>query len=114
MNLGAPCTTFCDWSLINGGTRTGAQPEGDGSLQRGIEGNIHSELSCELCEVLAEAGKEFLIESTAPSGKYPKAWDLKCYRRLRQLAGARFVPMAMCEWDLAQHTRQILCSAIGT
>ena len=43
-------------------------------------------------------GRELLVESTGPDGFYPKACDLECVGKLRQLTGARFVPMHQRMW----------------
>ena len=48
----------------------------------------------------ARLGAVFGFESSAPSGGYPKIWDLPCMKRLREQTGARIVPMHMCAWFL--------------
>ena len=98
--FGSPCTTYCDFQLLNGGTRTHARPEGDGSRPDELLGNQFADLSASLCESLFEHGREFAFESSAPSGRYPKIWDMPSMRRLRKRTGARIVAMDMCAWYL--------------
>ena len=98
--LGVVCTSFCDHQLKNGGTRTWAHPEGEGTIPNEIQGNEDAAFAAELATILSENGRLFAIESSAPSGRYPKLWDLPCMKKLRQQTGARIVPMAMCAWGL--------------
>ena len=98
--FGSPCTTLCDFQLLHGGTRTFSAPSGDGSRPDEQLGNRFADLSAELCTTLFKHGREFAFESSAPSGRYPKIWDLPSMRRLRQSTGARIVPMDMCAWYL--------------
>ena len=98
--FGSPCTTFCDFQLLNQGTRSFSSPEGDGTRAEELLGNQFADLCAELCESLYTCGREFAFESSAPSGRYPKIWDLPSMRRMRQSTGARVVPMDMCAWYL--------------
>ena len=98
--LGVVCTSFCDHQLKNGGTRTWEHPEGEGIIPNEIQGNEDAAFAAELATILSENGRLFAIESSAPSGRYPKLWDLPCMKKLRQQTGARIVPMAMCAWGL--------------
>ena len=97
---GTPCTTFCDFQRLNGGTRTALRPEGDGTRADEVQGNDFAEFASELCLELHKAGRVFGFESSAPSGGHPKIWDLPCMKRLRERTGARIVPMHMCAWFL--------------
>ena len=97
---GTPCATFCDFQRLNGGTRTALRPEGDGTRADEVQGNDFAEFASELCLELHRAGRVFGFESSAPSGGYPKIWDLPCMKRLREQTGARIVPMHMCAWFL--------------
>ena len=82
--FGSPCTTFCDFQLLNHGTRSFSSPEGDGTRAEELLGNQFADLCAELCESLYTCGREFAFESSAPSGRYPKIWDLPSMRRMRQ------------------------------
>ena len=62
---------------------------------------MFSDFTAEACEILFCAGKEYLLESSAPDGRYPKIWDRAAIRRMRETTGARIVPMAMCAWGLS-------------
>ena len=44
--------------------------------------------------------KELLLENTAPTGRYPKLWDLARVQAMRRRTGAMIVPLDMCEWGL--------------
>ena len=46
---GTPCTTFCDFQRLNGGTRTALRPEGDGTRADEVQGNDFAEFASELC-----------------------------------------------------------------
>ncbi|CAL1131402.1 unnamed protein product [Cladocopium goreaui] len=98
--LGVVCTSFCDHQLKNGGSRTWQRPQGDGTRPSEVQGNEDAEFAAELCTVLADNGRVFALESSAPSGRYPKIWDLPCMQRLRRRTGAKIVSMAMCAWGL--------------
>lgn len=78
--LGVVCTSFCDRQITNGGTRTWEQPQGDGA--RPVQGNADAEFAADLCTILHENGRTWGIESSAPTGRYPKLWDLPCVRKL--------------------------------
>ena len=101
-HFGTPCTSYCDYALLNGGTRSFDSPGGiDGErTQQEIDGNLFAEFTAELCETAYEHGKEFVVESSMPTGRYPKLWDQECIRRLRQRTGARIVPTHLCQWGL--------------
>ena len=98
--FGSPCTTFCDFQLLNQGTRSFSSPEGDGTRAEELLGNQFADLCAELRESLYTCGREFAFESSALSGRYPKIWDLPSMRRMRHSTGARVVPMDMCAWYL--------------
>ena len=89
--FGSPCTTFCDFQLLSF-----SSPEGDGTRAEELLGNQFADLCAELCESLYTCGHEFAFESSAPSGRYPKIWDLPSMRRMRQSTGARVVPIRTC------------------
>ena len=101
-HLGTPCTSYCDYALLNKGTRTFERPEGaEGcQTQQEIHGNTFAEFTAELCETAFDHGKEFVIESSMPTGRYPKLWDQACIKRLRRKTGARIVPTHLCQWGL--------------
>lgn len=99
--LGVVCTSFCDHQITNGGTRSWDNPEGDGSRPSEVQGNEDAEFAAKLCTTLDENGRVWGIESSAPSGRYPKLWDLPCMKKLRERTGAKIVPLAMCAWGLA-------------
>ena len=100
----SPCTTFCDYQRLNGGTRAVTCPEGDGIRADEVQGNEFAAFAAEACLNLHASGRLFAFESSAPSGRYPKIWDLPCMRRLREQTGARLVPLHMCAWFLQPWT----------
>ena len=67
--LGVVCTSFCDHQLKNGGSRTWQRPQGDGTRPSEVQGNEDAEFAAELCTVLADNGRLFALESSAPSGR---------------------------------------------
>ena len=57
--LAAPCTSYCDWQLQNGGSRTFTQPEGTGEgplAETEAVGNVLSHFAADYFETLLEAG----------------------------------------------------------
>ena len=98
--FGTPCTTFCDYQQLNGGTRTTLCPEGDGTRADEVQGNDFAAFAAEACMNLHASGRLFAFESSAPSGRYPKIWDLPCMQKLREQTGARLVPLHMRAWHL--------------
>ena len=77
--IASPCTSYCDWQLQNGGTRTFTNPygTGQGPLANTEEvGNCLSTFSAKYFEEMLNAGGFPVAESSAPSGRYPKQWDL--------------------------------------
>ena len=73
--FGSPCTTYCDFQLLHGGTHTFATPTDYGSRPDEQLGNEFADLSASVCELLFDHGREFAFESSAPSRRYPKIWD---------------------------------------
>ena len=95
-----PCTSFSDYSLLNGGTRTFDHPKGDGSREIERDGNAFAELMCEACIRLHDTGKVFIFENQAASGRYVKVYDLPCFQRLLTRTKAAILPGSMCAWGL--------------
>lgn len=101
--IAAPCTSFCDWQLENGGSRTFACPEGTGEGplgQREQEGNVLSTFSAELFEEALDHNQFPICESTASSGRYPKQWDLPAWRRVLNRPDVDFIEFPMCSFGL--------------
>ena len=63
--LAPPCTTYSDWQLENGGRRTFAHPDGVTEAEK--LGDAQFDAACDLAEDAWNNGKEFLLESSAPS-----------------------------------------------
>lgn len=83
--VACPCTSYCDWQLQNGGSRTFGQPEGTGQgpLAAAEElGNNLSRFGARYFEAMLDAGGFPVAESSAPSGRYPKQWDLPEWKRV--------------------------------
>lgn len=102
-HLGTPCTSYCDFNLLNGGTRTYDQPQGDPErrTQSEVQGNLFCDFTCDLCLEAYNHDKEFVVENTMPTGRYPKLWDQPAMQRLQKATGALFVPAHLCEWGLS-------------
>ena len=100
--FGTPCTSFCDFCLLNGGTRNYSAPEGRDPLTSSERaGNYCCQLTCQMCEQLFLHDKEFILESSMPSGRYPKIWDQPAVQRLQEQTGSLIVPTHLCEWGCA-------------
>eukprot|EP00913_Durusdinium_trenchii_P026135 g24517.t1 len=66
--FGTPCTSYCDFNILNGGTRSFTSPEGGPDPTKSEEeGNYFCELTCRMCELLYAHDKEFVLESSMPS-----------------------------------------------
>ena len=104
--FGTPCASYCDNNILNGGTRSFTSPEGGPDPTKSEEeGNYFCELTCRMCELLYAHDKEFVLESSMPSGRYPKIWDQPAVQRLQQSTGALIVPTHLCEWGAAPSDR---------
>eukprot|EP00435_Cladocopium_sp_Y103_P076192 s59_g80.t1 len=101
--LAAPCTSFCDWQLQNGGTRTFQDPEGgqDGpQQQRELDGNVLSTLAADAFESVLDRGAFPVCESSATSGRYPKQWDLPAWKRVLARPDVEYMEFPMCAFGL--------------
>eukprot|EP00435_Cladocopium_sp_Y103_P016273 s1669_g4.t1 len=101
--IAAPCTSYCDWQLQNGGTRTFDNPEGTGQgphAQREADGNCLSTFGATLFEKALDKGQFPVCESSAASGRYPKQWDLPIWRRILQRDDVDYIDFPMCAWGL--------------
>ena len=101
--LAAPCTSYCDWNLENGGSRTFSQPEGGATkplTEREQQGNALSEFAAEYFVTMLDNGGYPLAESSGCSGRYPKQWDLPCWRKILARPDVDFVEFRMCSFGL--------------
>ena len=101
--IAAPCTSYCDWQLENGGTRTFAQPEGTGAgphKEKEAKGNLLSTFAAELFEAALDNGSFPICESSAMSGRYPKQWDLPAWRKVLSRPDVDFIEFPMCAFGL--------------
>ena len=102
--IAAPCTSFCDWSLQNGGTRSFASPLGgaNGQPLKEVEmvGNTLGNVAAELFLSALETGAFPVAESTAKSGRYPKMWDLPSWQAILARPDVQFVEFPMCAFGL--------------
>ena len=95
--------------LQNGGTRTFSMPQGgDGApaTQTETMGNALAVFGAKIFETALEAGKVPLSESSAPSGRYPKHWDLPSWQELLRRPGVTFRDMDMCAFGLGPPDQQ--------
>ena len=101
--IASPCTSYCDWALQNGGTRTFLAPRGaeDGGItQKERDGNTLSDFGAEYFETMLDHGGFPICESTAPSGRYPKQWHLPSWKRVLQRPDVDYVDLDMCAFGL--------------
>eukprot|EP00435_Cladocopium_sp_Y103_P002944 s2186_g1.t1 len=106
--IAAPCTSYCDWQLQNGGTRTFDAPLGTGLgplAQREADGNVLSQFAADLFEKALDRGQFPVCESSASSGRYPKQWDLPAWRRILQRDDVDYLDFVMCAWGLGPPDR---------
>ena len=101
--IAAPCTSYCDWQLQNGGSRTFEVPEGTGCgplAEREKEGNELSTFAAELFLEALEDQQFPICESSASSGRYPKQWDLPVWKAILQREDVDYIDFPMCAWGL--------------
>ena len=102
--LEPPCTSFCDFQKINGGTRSFEEPlggEGGRRLTGGEElGNQIAAYMATLFIAILDAGKFVMLENQARSGNYPKIWDTPMWKRLLTRSDVELIPWSFCAWDL--------------
>lgn len=101
--IASPCTSFCDWNIENGGSRTFANPEG--GVERPLtktesQGNTLSEFGAQYFETMLDSGGFPIAESSGCSGRYPKQWDLPCWRRILKRPDVNYVEFRMCAFGL--------------
>lgn len=97
--IAAPCTSYCDWQLQNGGSRTFEVPEGTGCgplAKREEEGNQLSTFAAELFLDALEDHQFPVCESSASSGRYPKQWDLPIWKAILQREDVDYIDFPMC------------------
>ena len=97
--IAAPCTSYCDWQLQNGGSRTFEVPEGTGCgplAEREEEGNQLSTFAAELFLDALEDHQFPVCESSASSGRYPKQWDLPIWKAILQREDVDYIDFPMC------------------
>ena len=95
--IGFPCTSFCSWQLLNGGTRTFSEPLGQpGGPPSEAEGNLLAEFGADLFEAAADAGAVPVAENTAPDGRYPSAWETPRWQRVLRRDDVIVVPVDQC------------------
>ena len=95
-----PCTSFSDWQIHNGGTRTYSKPCGDRPRRGEVEGNAIAEFMATLAAAVLDSGKFFLCENPARSGRYPKLWDTVAWQRLLARDDVTESTWAFCAWDM--------------
>ena len=101
--VASPCTSYCDWNIENGGSRTFQHPEGgDGRplTAREEEGNRLSEFGANYFTAMLDGGGFPFAESSGGSGRYPKQWDLPCWQKVLQRPDVDWVEFRMCAFGL--------------
>ena len=94
-----PCSSFCDWMLRNGGTRTRACPQGSPDGPRWEqEGTELARFAAALFGAVADNGAVAWAENPAPSGRYPSAWDLAEWQAVLQRTDVAIIPIDLCEY----------------
>ena len=97
-----PRKSMSDHQVNNGGTRTFEHPEGvPPLLPSEEEGNEHCTFVCSCVNDLHDNDKAWLVENSAPSGRYPKLWDHPDMIALRARTGAMIIAVAQCAFGKA-------------
>ena len=67
-----PCTTYCAWQILNGGTRTFSKPRGENPTKGEQEANAHTAWLAKSMKLLSITGKCLLLKTKPPMGGTPK------------------------------------------
>ena len=97
--IACPCTSYCDWGLQNGGTRTFQNPEGLPTAKEAL-GNTLSNFGAEAFRCALERGHFPIAESSGLSGRYPKQWNLPAWKQLLSRPDVDFLEVDMCAYGL--------------
>ena len=96
-HFGVPCESFSLLNVnLNGGSRTAAMPEGNGSLPREVKGNMILNRVLGLVKIINSAGSKWSIENPHSSFLFKQA-------KVRELLGQRLVfevVLDQCEYGL--------------
>jgi hypothetical protein len=102
--LEPPCTSYCDFLLWSGGTRTFECPHGgsDGKPLTINEevGNQISDFMVRLLKTLLKNKKFFLVENPARTGRYPSLWDMPEWAPLQEHKDVEVIPWSFCAWGM--------------
>ena len=102
--IASPCTSFCDWGLMNHGTRSFERPQGGTNgiplKESEMLGNMLADRSADLFVDVLEAGGLPIAESTAVSTRYPKMWHLPKWQAILKRADVEWVEFPMCAFGL--------------
>ena len=94
LHFAVPCGSWGRANTLNHGTRSRAKPEGDGSLQRELDGNVLADVVASFCWALVSVGAHFSIEN--PSDSY--LWQ---YPSIKALVNRfHFVVFDQCQFGL--------------
>eukprot|EP00435_Cladocopium_sp_Y103_P041030 s1496_g11.t1 len=103
--IACPCTSYCDWNLQNGGTRTFDNPLGAPTAKEEV-GNTLSTFGALAFEKALDRGHFPVAESSGLSGRYPKQWHLPCWQRILQRPDVQFIEIDMCSFGLAPRDQE--------
>jgi hypothetical protein len=96
-----PCVTFSSWQLLNQGTRTFTNPQGDGSSAAEEAANNLTAWLAKCLLIIHDAGKMAVFENQEPDGRYPKVWNLGPLQKAMKRIGAVVIPSTMCAFGLS-------------
>ncbi|CAE8601345.1 unnamed protein product, partial [Polarella glacialis] len=88
----APSASYAD-ANADTGTRTWDNPEGDGNLKSEEDGNLFANFTARCCETLHANGREFVVEGSMWSGRYPKIWDGELMKTMKTRTGAKILAL---------------------
>lgn len=101
-HFGFPCGSFSIMQNMNKGTRTGAQPLGDGTLKREVLGNKILERTTRLCMILHQHNSFFTLENPLTSF----AWKTFYIRNLVKATGCTEAVLDQCMYGLSIPNQQ--------
>ena len=96
IHFGITCTSWGPAARRNGGSRTLERPEGDGSRDKEILGNLQADRVAMICCMLVTFGYHYSIEN--PHSSY--LWKYPSIRRLYEHHNSVFATLDQCAFGL--------------
>ena len=114
--VACPCTSYCDWQLQNGGSRSFDNPEGTGEgplAASEVLGNTLSRFGAEYFETMLNKGGFPVAESSAPSGQSNGTSQSGSAYWREMMSHGRISPCVPFGWDRQTKTMSSTFTVLG-